>query len=174
MRGPQSGEARLAPACSNALTRTYEHGVPVAVRRNACCTWYSLGVDDDHLVRGPMVMTYRAAVISGEAPQAALIWSSRPDRLGGASRSGGRVVVLIGIAKTALLIFLIGSVLYILGTYYLRRRAGVVPWRPPNSRILGYDAPPAVIAEQPPSPSHTVGEPEVVQARQPHRVPPEA
>jgi hypothetical protein len=66
--------------------------------------------------------------------------------------------VLVEVAKIALLVFLAGAVLTILVTYCRRRRAGVRPWRPANSRILGYDAPiPEII--QPASPSHTVDEP---------------
>jgi hypothetical protein len=56
--------------------------------------------------------------------------------------------VLVEVAKIALLVFLAGAVLTILVTYYRRRRAGVRPWRPANSRILGYDAPIPEIANQ--------------------------
>lgn len=76
------------------------------------------------------------------------------------------MAVLVTAAKVALLVFLAGGVSVILLTYYRRRRAGVVPWRPANSRILGYDAPAAVIAEIP-APSHTVGEPDITGARRP-------
>lgn len=67
--------------------------------------------------------------------------------------------IAVTLAKIALLVFLAGGVATILVTYYRRRRSGVVPWRPANSRILGYDAPVVEIV-QPPAPHHTVGEPE--------------
>ena len=50
------------------------------------------------------------------------------------------------------------GVLSVFVTYFRRRRAGVRPWRPPNSRILGYDAPiPEIV--RPAEPSHIVDEP---------------
>lgn len=69
------------------------------------------------------------------------------------------MLIAIAVAKVALLTFLAGGVVTILATYYRRRRDGVRPWRPANSRILGYD-PPAVEIVAPAFPSHTVGEPD--------------
>ena len=68
------------------------------------------------------------------------------------------MLIAITVAKVLLLTFLAGGVVTILATYYRRRRNGVRPWRPANSRVLGYD-PPAVEIVQPDFPSHTIGEP---------------
>lgn len=66
--------------------------------------------------------------------------------------------MLVDVAKIGLLVFIAAGVVSILVTYFRRRRAGVTPWRPPNSRILGYDAPiPEIV--RPAQPSHTVDEP---------------
>ena len=69
------------------------------------------------------------------------------------------MLIAIAVAKVLLLTFLAGAVVTILATYYRRRRNGVRPWCPANSRILGYD-PPAVEIVQPAFPSHTVSEPD--------------
>ncbi len=69
------------------------------------------------------------------------------------------MLIAIAVAKVLLLTFLAGGVVTILATYYRRRRGGVRPWRPANSRILGYD-PPAVEIVAPAFPSHTVDEPD--------------
>jgi hypothetical protein len=65
--------------------------------------------------------------------------------------------IVVMAAKVALLVFLAGGVATIAATYYRRRRSGITPWRPPNSRILGYDAPVAEIVW--PAPQRGVDEP---------------
>lgn len=60
--------------------------------------------------------------------------------------------VVIAAAKIALLVYLAGGMVIIGTIYYRRRRSGVTPWRPPNSRILGYDPP--VVEIECPAPSH--------------------
>lgn len=73
--------------------------------------------------------------------------------------------VLIAAAKIALLVYLAGGVMIIGAAYYRRRCSGVTPWRPPNSRILGYDAPTVEIEW--PAPTHgSVGEPPTPGLRQ--------
>lgn len=68
------------------------------------------------------------------------------------------MLVVIAAAKIALVVYLAAGVTIIGAAYYRRRRSGVTPWRPPNSRILGYDAP-AVEIEWP-APTHgSIGEP---------------
>ena len=63
--------------------------------------------------------------------------------------------VLIG--KTALLLFLGLSLVIVTINYIRRRRCGTTPWRPPNSLIVGYDAPRAHI-EHPAGPDDTDGQ----------------
>lgn len=62
--------------------------------------------------------------------------------------------VLVTAGKVALLGFITVAVVGLIGTYVWRRCHGVRPWRPPNSRIIGYDAPIPQI-EQPPRPVYT-------------------
>lgn len=57
--------------------------------------------------------------------------------------------VLVTAGKIALVLFITVAVAVLIGTYIWRRCHGVRPWRPPNSRIIGYDAPIPQI-EQPP------------------------
>lgn len=64
--------------------------------------------------------------------------------------------VLVTTGKVALLLFITGAVAVLIGTYVWRRCHGVRPWRPPNSRIIGYDAPIPQI-EQPPRQVFTNG-----------------
>jgi len=63
---------------------------------------------------------------------------------------------LVTAGKVALLLFITVAVAVVIGTYIWRRCHGIRPWRPPNSRILGYDAPIPQI-EQPPRPVFTKG-----------------
>lgn len=62
--------------------------------------------------------------------------------------------VLVTAGKFALLGFITVAVVVLIGTYIWRRCHGVRPWRPPNSRIIGYDASIPQI-EQPPPPVYT-------------------
>ena len=43
--------------------------------------------------------------------------------------------------KIALLSFIALGLIVLVANYFRRRRSGVTPWRPPNSLIVGYDAP---------------------------------
>lgn len=61
------------------------------------------------------------------------------------------------IGKTALLAFIAVAILIIVANYIRRRRSGIRPWRPPNSRIIGYDAVIPQI-EQPPGSPYTDGQ----------------
>lgn len=63
--------------------------------------------------------------------------------------------VLIG--KVAVLSFNGVGLIVLAVNYFRRRRNGVTPWRPPNSLILGYDAP-RVQIEHPTRPSDTDGQ----------------
>jgi hypothetical protein len=65
--------------------------------------------------------------------------------------------ILVEIGKFTLVAFIAVGVLVLVGTYLRRRRSGIRPWRPPNSRIIGYDAPIPQI-QQPPGPPWTDGQ----------------
>lgn len=65
--------------------------------------------------------------------------------------------VLVTVGKVALLGFIAVGVLILVGTYAWRRTHGVRPWRPPNSRIIGYDATIPTI-EHPSGPVYTNGQ----------------